>query len=143
LVARLAHRFTIVRSMTHTSLFHNSATYYVTASRARSRPRKTSPASGVPITQYCEDHHLTSKERLELFLPVCIIHRDLKPSNVLVPVPKSSTLASPRRLANHSRSALCSHNSVAWSAHENGLHSPFCRPDQRPRSRAWPCAPCR
>jgi hypothetical protein len=29
-LARLAHRFTIVRSMTHTSLFHNSATYYVT-----------------------------------------------------------------------------------------------------------------
>jgi serine/threonine protein kinase len=49
---------------------------------------------GVPITQYCDDHHLTPKERLELFLPVChaihhahqkgIIHRDLKPSNVLV-----------------------------------------------------------
>jgi hypothetical protein len=29
-LAQLAHRFTIVRSMTHTSLFHNSATYYVT-----------------------------------------------------------------------------------------------------------------
>jgi WD40 repeat protein/serine/threonine protein kinase len=59
---------------------------------------------GVPITQYCDEHHLTPKERLELFLPVChavqhahqkgIIHRDLKPSNVLVclydgvPVPK-------------------------------------------------------
>src|SRR5256714_343125 len=59
---------------------------------------------GVPITRYCDDHHLTLKERLELFLPVCqavqhahtkgIIHRDLKPSNVLValydskPVPK-------------------------------------------------------
>src|SRR5262249_30689854 len=30
-LARTAHRFTIVRSMTHTSLFHNSATYYITA----------------------------------------------------------------------------------------------------------------
>src|ERR1043166_8541786 len=49
---------------------------------------------GVPITQYCDDHHLTPQARLELFLPVChavqhahqkgIIHRDLKPSNVLV-----------------------------------------------------------
>jgi WD40 repeat protein/serine/threonine protein kinase len=49
---------------------------------------------GVPITQYCDDHHMTPRERLELFLPVChaiqhahqkgIIHRDLKPSNVLV-----------------------------------------------------------
>jgi eukaryotic-like serine/threonine-protein kinase len=59
---------------------------------------------GVPITRYCDEHHLTPRERLELFIPVChavqhahqkgIIHRDLKPSNVLIalyddhPVPK-------------------------------------------------------
>jgi serine/threonine protein kinase len=59
---------------------------------------------GVPVTKYCDDHRLTPRQRLELFLPVCravqhahqkgIIHRDLKPSNVLVaqydgrPVPK-------------------------------------------------------
>jgi hypothetical protein len=29
-LARMAHRFTSVRSMTHTALFHNSATYWVT-----------------------------------------------------------------------------------------------------------------
>jgi WD40 repeat protein/serine/threonine protein kinase len=49
---------------------------------------------GVPITKYCDDNHLTPRERLELFVPVCeaiqhahqkgIIHRDVKPSNVLV-----------------------------------------------------------
>jgi tetratricopeptide (TPR) repeat protein len=49
---------------------------------------------GVPITRYCDEHHLTLRERVELFIPVCqatqhahqkgIIHRDLKPSNVLV-----------------------------------------------------------
>jgi serine/threonine protein kinase len=49
---------------------------------------------GVPITEYCDKHRLTIRERLELFKQVCeavqhahqkaIIHRDLKPSNVLV-----------------------------------------------------------
>src|SRR5262245_8969520 len=49
---------------------------------------------GKPITDYCDRHCLTTRQRLELFLDVChavqhahqkgIIHRDLKPSNVLV-----------------------------------------------------------
>src|SRR5262245_249823 len=49
---------------------------------------------GTPITKYCDDKHLTVRERLELFGDVCravqhahqkgIIHRDLKPSNILV-----------------------------------------------------------
>jgi tetratricopeptide (TPR) repeat protein len=49
---------------------------------------------GIPITKYCDEHRLTPRERLELFVPVCqamqhahqkgIIHRDVKPSNVLV-----------------------------------------------------------
>jgi len=49
---------------------------------------------GVPITDYCDQHKLTIRQRLELFVAVCdgvqhahqkaILHRDLKPSNILV-----------------------------------------------------------
>jgi len=49
---------------------------------------------GVPITDYCDQSRLTTRERLALFTHVChavqhahhkgIIHRDLKPSNVMV-----------------------------------------------------------
>ena len=52
--------------------------------------------SGVPITEHCDRHNLTTLERLDLFMQVCdgvqhahhkaIIHRDLKPSNVLVSI---------------------------------------------------------
>jgi serine/threonine protein kinase len=50
--------------------------------------------AGIPITDYCDQHRLSTQERLELFAHVCegvqhahqkgIIHRDLKPSNILV-----------------------------------------------------------
>src|SRR5882762_789612 len=49
---------------------------------------------GVKITEYCDQHSLTTEDRLRLFVQVCqaiqhahqkgIIHRDIKPSNILV-----------------------------------------------------------
>jgi len=59
---------------------------------------------GIPITEYCDVHKLSTRERLGIFIDVChavqhahqksVIHRDIKPSNILVmlqdgkPVPK-------------------------------------------------------
>jgi non-specific serine/threonine protein kinase/serine/threonine-protein kinase len=49
---------------------------------------------GVAVTEYCNAHRLSIRQRLELFVKICdgiqhahqkaILHRDLKPSNVLV-----------------------------------------------------------
>ena len=51
---------------------------------------------GVRITDYCDQHNLTTAERLGLFSQVChaiehahargVVHRDIKPSNILVTV---------------------------------------------------------
>ena len=59
---------------------------------------------GKPLVEFCNEHRISTKERLELFAALCrgvehahrkgIIHRDLKPSNILVepredgPLPK-------------------------------------------------------
>jgi serine/threonine protein kinase/tetratricopeptide (TPR) repeat protein len=59
---------------------------------------------GERVTEYCDKHNLTTRQRLDLFVQICqaiqhahqkgIIHRDIKPSNILVamqdgvPVPK-------------------------------------------------------
>src|SRR5262249_31143245 len=57
---------------------------------------------GVPITRYCDDHQVSTEERLKLFISVCqaiqhahqkgVIHRDIKPSNILVSVHEGNPL---------------------------------------------------
>jgi serine/threonine protein kinase/Tfp pilus assembly protein PilF len=57
---------------------------------------------GIPITQYCDENHLSTSARLELFIQVCqaiqhahqkgVVHRDIKPSNILVTIHDGSPL---------------------------------------------------
>ena len=76
--------------------------------------------TGIPITDYCDKHKLTTRQRLELFSAVydgvqhahqkAILHRDLKPSNILVgevdgtPAPR---VTAPVLLCERARKAKC------------------------------------
>src|SRR5437588_390083 len=101
------------RQVEHLLRLHHGAASVLDAGTTKGESGGVSPGrlyfvmdlvKGVPITRYCDEHRLTPRQRLELFVPVCaavqhahqkgIIHRDLKPSNVLVarydgkPVPR-------------------------------------------------------
>ena len=94
---------------------------------------------GVPITTYCDEQHLTPRQRLELFVPVCqavqhahqkgIIHRDLKPSNVLValydgkPVPKVIDFGVAKAIGQQADRADAVHR-VRPDRRHAGVHEP-------------------
>jgi WD40 repeat protein/serine/threonine protein kinase len=95
--ARILHRFEAERQalalMDHT----NIAKVFDAGTTPEGRPYFVMElVKGVPITRYCDELHLSLRERLELFVPVCqaiqhahqkgIIHRDIKPANVLMAV---------------------------------------------------------
>jgi serine/threonine protein kinase/Flp pilus assembly protein TadD len=103
--AQVIARFEAERQALALMDHHNIARVLDAGTTASGRPYFVMElVKGVPITKFCDEQHLTPRERLELFVPVCqaiqhahqkgIIHRDIKPSNVLVtlydgrPVPK-------------------------------------------------------
>jgi eukaryotic-like serine/threonine-protein kinase len=61
---------------------------------------------GIPINHYCDQHKLSTEQRLKLFVQVChaiqhahqkgIIHRDIKPSNILVSSSDSDSCGVPK-----------------------------------------------
>ena len=91
-------------------------------------------APGAPLTDYCDQHRLTTKQRLDLFRQVCegvqhahqkgIIHRDLKPSNVLV----TEAEGKPAPKIQETSSATWS-TSLCWPARPP--HGPQIRPQIR------------
>ena len=91
ILSRFAYERQAVAMMDHP----NIARVYDAGATEKGRPYFVMEyIDGVPITQYCDAHRLNTRERLELFLPVCqalqhahskgVIHRDIKPSNVMV-----------------------------------------------------------
>ncbi|HYV30614.1 MAG TPA: protein kinase, partial [Candidatus Binatia bacterium] len=61
---------------------------------------------GIRITDYCDQNHLSTEDRLKLFTQVChaiqhahqkgIIHRDIKPSNILVTISEPGAPGCPK-----------------------------------------------
>ena len=93
LIARFEAERQTLALMEHPAIAH----VYDAGATASGRPYFAMElVSGSPITRYCDEHELSARKRLELFLKVAaavqhahqkgVIHRDIKPSNVLVSI---------------------------------------------------------
>ena len=105
---------------------------------------------GLPITEYCDQQQLTTRERLALFVTLChgvqhahqkgVIHRDLKPSNVLVevhdvrPVPKIIDFGIAKAIGQQltDKSLFTGHESDGGHA---AVHEPRAGRSERPGRR--------
>ena len=101
---------------------------------------------GIQITDYCDQNHLSTRERLDLFIQVChaiqhahqkgIIHRDIKPSNILVtlhdgvPVPKVIDFGIAKATEGRLTDKTVYHRAAAIHRHA-GLHEPGAGGDER------------
>ena len=91
----ILHRFKMERQVLANLDHLNIARLYDAGSTDQGAPYLAMEfVEGVSIDRYCDNHLLTTDERLRLFLQVCdalqyahqhlIVHRDIKPSNILV-----------------------------------------------------------
>jgi non-specific serine/threonine protein kinase/serine/threonine-protein kinase len=99
LIARFEAERQTLALMEHPAIAH----VYDAGATASGRPYFAMElVSGAPITRYCDEHKLSVRQRLELFLKVAaavqhahqkgVMHRDIKPSNVLVTIYDDSAL---------------------------------------------------
>lgn len=88
-------RFEVERQVLAMMEHPNIAKVFDAGATERGRPYFVMElVKGVPITEYCDQVELSTRDRLALFIEVCgtvqhahqkgIIHRDLKPSNIMV-----------------------------------------------------------
>ncbi|MBZ0266691.1 protein kinase, partial [bacterium] len=92
---RVLARFDVERQALALMSHANVARAFETGNTAAGRPYFVMEyVPGQPIDIFADEHRLSIRERLELFIPVCravhhahlkgVVHRDLKPSNILV-----------------------------------------------------------
>jgi serine/threonine protein kinase len=83
---------------------------------------------GIPVTTYCRQKGLTTRQRIELFLKVCsavryaheslVVHRDLKPANILVDeggVPKLLDFGIAKLLSPFSGANVTATQGMLWT----------------------------